>query len=71
MFAISEVERKRTGEVGLVAKAWNGRIILVWLSHCLQEVLAFNPADEKLVMASAAMILDFSEAMSVAHEIII
>lgn len=49
--------RKRTGEIGLIAKAWNGRCILSWLSSCLQEALVTHGNNDELVMACSATTL--------------
>ena len=53
----AQVRRPKTGEVGFVAKAWNGRCILSWLNHCLLDALAVHDQNETLVLTSAAMIL--------------
>ncbi|CAL1126268.1 unnamed protein product [Cladocopium goreaui] len=45
---------RKTGEVGLVAKAWNGRCVLRWLSHCLQDALVSNGDNDCLVLTTAA-----------------
>ena len=48
---------RKTGEVGLVAKAWNGRCVLRWLSHCLQDALVSNGDNDCLVLTTAATTL--------------
>ena len=55
-----QVQRKKTGEVGLIAKAWNGRCILSWLSHCLQDALVLHGDNEKVVLSATGMILSWN-----------
>ena len=50
--------KKKTGENLLVAKAFNGRVIVSWLAHCLQDSLQSHPDHEILLLSAAAMSLD-------------
>ncbi|CAL1134099.1 unnamed protein product [Cladocopium goreaui] len=56
-FVPKMVTRPKTGEVGLIAKAWNGRCILSWLNHCLLDVVNQHGDNEKVVITSAALTL--------------
>ena len=52
---------KKGGQIMLTAKAYNGRVIVEWLSRCLQDC-AQNHADERLALLSscACLALEFS-----------
>ena len=52
---------KKGGQIMLTAKAYNGRVILEWLSRCLQDC-AKNHDDERLALLSscACLALKFS-----------
>lgn len=47
--------KKKNGDVLLTAKAFNGRIILSWLSECLLEARGIHPDHEVLLLSSSAM----------------
>ncbi|CAK9045248.1 unnamed protein product [Durusdinium trenchii] len=49
--------KKKDGTELLTAKAFNGRLILSWLSHTLLVVLQQHPDHELLILTSAAMTL--------------
>ena len=48
--------KKKTGENLLTLKAYNGRVILMWLTHCLLDAEQHSPDHEILVLTCAAMI---------------
>lgn len=54
---VSKVFKKNGDEI-LTTKAYNGRVILSWLHHCLLEVVQANPNHELLILTSTAMNLD-------------
>lgn len=47
--------KKKSGENLFTAKAYNGRVILMWLTHCLLDSEQHNPDHEILVLTCAAM----------------
>eukprot|EP00435_Cladocopium_sp_Y103_P022683 s1460_g5.t1 len=47
--------KKKNGEILLTAKAYNGRIILMWLTHCLLDAVQHHPDHQILLMTSVAM----------------
>ena len=51
----SEV-KKKTGENLFTAKAYNGRVIVLWLSHCLLDAVGQHPGNDLLVLTSVATI---------------
>ena len=56
--SLAKVINKKTQEVALVAKAFNGRCITAWLSDCLLVAVGSNPGHEELIMTSSAMLLE-------------
>ena len=52
--------KKKTGEILLTAKAFNGRVIVMWLNHCLLDAVQRNPDHQILVLTSVAMKLGWS-----------
>ena len=47
--------KKKSGEILLTAKAFNGRVIVMWLNNCLLDALQSNPDHEMLILTSVAM----------------
>ncbi|CAL1168318.1 unnamed protein product [Cladocopium goreaui] len=50
-----QLVKKKTGEILLTAKAFNGRVIVMWLNHCLLDAVQRNPDHQILVLTSVAM----------------
>ena len=49
--------KKKNGEVLLTAKAWNGRILVMWLNYCLLDAMQRHPQHEILLLTTVAMML--------------
>ena len=47
--------KKKNGDELLTAKAYNGRVIMSWLSDTLLVALAQHPDHETLLLTSSAM----------------
>ena len=49
--------KQKNGDGLLVTKAYNARVIVSWLAHCLHDALQTHPDHETLLIASECMIL--------------
>lgn len=60
----------KTGEALLLAKAYNGRVVLSWLSDLLQNVQSDHPENNELVLESVAMCCGCTFDIVLAHFVV-
>ncbi|CAL1166692.1 unnamed protein product [Cladocopium goreaui] len=52
---LRKMVKTKNGEILMTAKAYNGRIILMWLNHCLLDAVQHHADHQILLMTSVAM----------------
>lgn len=55
--------KMKTGEILLLAKAWNGRVLVDWLASTLREVAPNHPGFDGGILETACVALQLSDIL--------